>query len=548
MKTWNRAAIAFLLIFSVVLCAQPTKIAVVGNSITEGVGVGVPSRDSYPAQLGMYLGDQFEVGNFGVSGRTMLKNGDFPIWAEPLFEEGLNFDADILFILLGTNDSKPQNWDVYGNEFIGDYNAMIDSFSLGDKIPETWACLPPPAFSVQWGINDTVIVNEVIPAIEQVIADRGLNRVDFYTPFIGHNEFFPDDIHPNIAGANAMAKILYEVLTGDTIPILHDVNAAKNAGVEVSTGSDGAALTDNGPLTTWSFDTLPATATITLEAPETIDAFAVNFPASAELGIQFTIEGSLNGNEWTLLVDESGRTDTETPAVTGTIDPQSLQYFRLTVTGSSTPGSEIHITEFQAMAANGAHHAFTMSLVPDRESKTYKYYNLVFTPYYNAGEKMKLFRDAWDEKGFLQMTGYKGVEDKTDYRVSLKSGAAHSYYIMGYMDGVEVISDTIYADNIETSVKSRKRVQVPSNMELLSNYPNPFNPDTAIRYILHGMADITLNIYNSRGQLVRTFSNRNQPAGQHTVQFSGSGLESGIYMAALISENGIVTRKMLLLK
>ena len=535
-----------LLITAVTLSAQPTKVAIVGNSITEGVGVGVASRDSYPAQLGMYLGDDFEVGNFGVSGRTLLKNGDFPIWAEPLFEDALNFDADILIILLGTNDSKPQNWDDYGDEFIGDYLAMIDSFSLGDKIPEVWACLPPPAFSVQWGINDTVIVNEVIPAIEQVIAERNLKSVDFYTPFIGHNEYFPDDIHPNTAGANVMAKILYEHLTGDTIQQVHDINVVREKTVQTDSGENGEALVDGDPLTAWTFTALPATAVIDIGEADSVDAFATDFANSAEMGIQFTIEGSVDGTDWTMLADHSERVGTEALAVTDTLPPQPFRYFKLTITGAAETEEAIQISEFQVLAFNGAHHANAMSVLLDRESSKYNYYKIYFTPYHDAGERTGVFRDTGDGAGFLQMTGFKTVEDNVQYRVSLKLGTAHAYYIITYLNGTEIISNTLYMENIDTGVETDS--PSPSGIELGRNYPNPFNPFTHIHYSLEKTSRVKITVLNSLGQVVQTISDGMQTAGDHQIGFDGSGLESGVYHLMLKADGFLKSQKMILLK
>ena len=54
------------------------KVACVGNSITQGVGVKDQKKDSYPAVLGRLLGDGYEVHNFGFSGRTLLNKGDRP--------------------------------------------------------------------------------------------------------------------------------------------------------------------------------------------------------------------------------------------------------------------------------------------------------------------------------------------------------------------------------------------------------------------------------------------------------------------------------------
>jgi acyl-CoA thioesterase-1 len=525
--------------------AQPIKIAIVGNSITEGNGVN-PSRDAYPVQLGLYLGDNYQVGNFGVSGRTMLKKGDYPIWAESLFQDALAFEPDILIILLGTNDSKPQNWDLYGEEFDDDYLAMIDTFSVGGKNPEVWACLPPPAFAVQFSIRDSVIVNEVIPSIEQVIAQRQLKSVDFYMPFIGHNEYFPDAIHPNATGHNIMAKILYEALTGDSIQQLHDRNLVKNKTVQVSTGTNGNGLTDGDQLTAWTLTELPATAIVDIEDPDSADACVLHFPNSPELGLQFTIEGSVNEADWVMLADHSDRMDTDQLAVTDTFTPLSVRYLRLTITGSSQPGSEIQVSEMECLAWQGAHHANAMTVQVDRQSSKYIYYRIYFTPYNNNGEKTLLARDAYDGNGFLQMTGYKSAEENTDYRATVKLGSTYAFYDMSYFNKVEVISDTLYMANLESAI--RQDNLKPRMTTLSNNYPNPFNPETTIQYTLSEASHTVVSIYNERGQKIAVLVNQVQPAGHHSTVFNAAGMPSGLYVVELKTNDGMYRNKIMLIK
>ena len=84
------------------------RIITIGDSITEGVCSSDEKTKSYPSQLMDMLKDEskFEVLNLGVSGRTMMKHGDYPYWNEQAYQDALNSEADIVIMMLGTNDSK----------------------------------------------------------------------------------------------------------------------------------------------------------------------------------------------------------------------------------------------------------------------------------------------------------------------------------------------------------------------------------------------------------------------------------------------------------
>jgi len=88
----------------------------------------------------------------------------------------------------------------------------------------------------------------------------------------------------------------------------------------------------------------------------------------------------------------------------------------------------------------------------------------------------------------------------------------------------------------------------------LANYPNPFNPITNISFSLSQNSEITkLQIFNLKGQLVKTLLDKSLPAGNHSYQWSGKNnnsqdVSSGFYFYRLISEDSIQTKKMLLMK
>ena len=86
-----------------------------------------------------------------------------------------------------------------------------------------------------------------------------------------------------------------------------------------------------------------------------------------------------------------------------------------------------------------------------------------------------------------------------------------------------------------------------------SIYPNPFNPSTTIRYGLTQSGAVKLDIYNLRGQHIRTIDRGNQPSGYHSYVWNGTGknsqnLGSGVYLIRVSIDRETWTQKVLLLK
>ncbi|MEA2076573.1 MAG: N-acetylmuramoyl-L-alanine amidase [Candidatus Marinimicrobia bacterium] len=89
---------------------------------------------------------------------------------------------------------------------------------------------------------------------------------------------------------------------------------------------------------------------------------------------------------------------------------------------------------------------------------------------------------------------------------------------------------------------------VPAEFLLNQNYPNPFNPTTAISYQLPADSKVNLSVYNIHGRKVATLINGSQTAGSYKVDFHAGPLPSGVYIARLKTELGILNTKMLLVK
>lgn len=99
---------------------------------------------------------------------------------------------------------------------------------------------------------------------------------------------------------------------------------------------------------------------------------------------------------------------------------------------------------------------------------------------------------------------------------------------------------------VVTSVESGNNL--PTRYSLGQNYPNPFNPSTKIEFALPSAQRVSLTVYDVLGQQVRVIVDRKMGPGTHIVDFSGSGLSSGVYFYRLVAGDYILTRKMMLLK
>lgn len=198
--------------------AQKTvKVACVGNSITYGLGLANPETESYPARLQQMLGDQYEVGNFGKSGATLLNAGHRPYMKQEEFQKALKFAGDVVIIHLGINDTDPRDWPNYRDFFVKDYLALIDSFRVvNPKSRILIARMTPisdrhPRF--ESGTRDWHA--EIQQSIERIAQYANVQLIDFHEPLYPYPFLLVDAIHPTKEGADILAKTVYTAITGD---------------------------------------------------------------------------------------------------------------------------------------------------------------------------------------------------------------------------------------------------------------------------------------------------------------------------------------------
>ncbi len=118
-------------------------------------------------------------------------------------------------------------------------------------------------------------------------------------------------------------------------------------------------------------------------------------------------------------------------------------------------------------------------------------------------------------------------------------------------DGVDSCSDT-FLITVESTPTNDDDIP-PSATNLLSNYPNPFNPTTTIIYSLNQDGPVEITIYDLRGRMVRKLVESMQPAGVHEVIWDGKDLSgkeasSGVYFYRMTSAGHSFVRKMIMMK
>lgn len=199
-----------------VIDVRRKRIACIGDSITFGDGVQGKREKTWEYFLENMLGGEYQVLNYGINARTLLKKGDYPYEKEQFYRVSQACGAEHYIIMLGTNDSKPYNWnrDNYRRE-LGDFLAI---YKLLPQSPKLTVMLPPTCFKdpalgiVQYDIRQEVIRDEVCPVIGEVCAEMKIPTIDLQSFTAGHPEWFCDGVHPNETGNRAIAAYIYSCL------------------------------------------------------------------------------------------------------------------------------------------------------------------------------------------------------------------------------------------------------------------------------------------------------------------------------------------------
>lgn len=200
--------------------ASQVKVACVGDSVTYG---------GFPTNLQKMLGESYDVRNFGENSTTVSKNGKKETGDgrgayiyHNVYKKSLAYQPDVVFILLGANDSKVAgtnpdwvtNWtDENKANFKADLTELVQSYRELESHPKVIIATPTKSYSDAWGVSDKNIQRQIIPLEREAAEELGCSFIDLYTLFKGHADWLGgDQLHPNEMGNEKIAEAYAEVL------------------------------------------------------------------------------------------------------------------------------------------------------------------------------------------------------------------------------------------------------------------------------------------------------------------------------------------------
>ncbi len=204
------------------------KIACIGDSITYGYGIADQKNDSYPAQLAAMLGEGYEVGNFGQSGSYALpadnqynvKDAKLYYRNTTVYRNSLKFGADVVIIMLGTNDIRSMSCDGAKSALVAALKSLAEEYAALPTVKKVFvaSCIYTPSVDVRTFSN-----GELARLIKQAAEEAHCTYIDVYGQTRSYMEVHhhqgTDRVHPLAEGATQIAKAVYAALTGQKAEI-----------------------------------------------------------------------------------------------------------------------------------------------------------------------------------------------------------------------------------------------------------------------------------------------------------------------------------------
>lgn len=213
------------------------RVICIGDSITEGYGLGDDPSVYYPSVLQELLGENYEVFNEGVTCSTVTMMEDdtgrafgLPYVLQPEYDEALSLAGDIYIIMLGTNDAQDGMHDTediqdpylnmisFEPMFETFYQYIIDSVKSANKDALIYLVAPIPVRNCIWRRHQEKYLLQILPHIHHLAEVNNLPLIDLHEEFVKLGEdqlsslYLEDGLHPNVTGAFMIASMLAYVI------------------------------------------------------------------------------------------------------------------------------------------------------------------------------------------------------------------------------------------------------------------------------------------------------------------------------------------------
>jgi acyl-CoA thioesterase I len=554
---------------------EQIRVACIGNSITQG------SATTWPRTLQSLLGSHYIVNNYGVGGTTMLKKGDFPYWTQSQFYDAQDFNPHIIFISLGTNDSKPQNWQ-FGNEFFTDYRDFVETYRKNGRNPQIYVCFPPPAFIDNFGITDSIIHDQIVPLIDSIRRTENTLLIDWYTLMGNMASYFADGIHPSNEGYAIMGGWARDSIVNSPGGFIRTFNASPQKyeqGDSVKLlweTSKGSQVTINGAPVN-EIDSMIVFPSGT--KPYTLIAHGPLFSDTSIVTLEYLPPGtikSLNAHPSVLEKDAGDSTLiqwTTSKGSTVKFDnvsvPMNSSKFvspKLTTTFTVVANGEVVDTEriiVPVMDAELINRATGQAVKAFSNIRNYPPESVVDGDTATAWISSSLVAGQWiyvdmgNTRPIDRVVLHWGARYATTYIIQSISttGAMKNLFTTSTGDGgiddirglngtgriVRIISNArnivdsgyvlkefeIYTPPRASGIL-RQHNSIPGQYTLSQNYPNPFNPTTTIKFSLPTRSSVHIKIFDLLGRQIGELVNDEINSGEYEIEWNAE-VTSGVY-------------------
>ena len=106
----------------------------------------------------------------------------------------------------------------------------------------------------------------------------------------------------------------------------------------------------------------------------------------------------------------------------------------------------------------------------------------------------------------------------------------------------------MYSVVVDPIIFNGESDEMVTSLEIISAYPNPFNPVTNIDYYMSESNNITISVFDIMGRQVELLDNGFKDSGYHSIVWDASHQASGVYYIQIVSNAEVQTQKVMLLK